>query len=58
MNDERLTKPGDPDPWPADFRAAELATLQASLDATPAQRLEWLEEALKLAWEAGALRRS
>lgn len=29
--------------------------LTASFAATPAQRLEWLEEALELAWAAGAL---
>lgn len=31
--------------------------LEASMAATPAQRLEWLEEALALAWASGALPR-
>lgn len=30
------------------------AELDDALRATPAQRLAWLEEALKLAWAAGA----
>ncbi len=30
--------------------------LEACLAATPAQRLEWLEEALEFAYRAGALR--
>ncbi len=32
-------------------------SLEASLAMTPLQRLEWLEEALELAWEAGAVGR-
>lgn len=30
--------------------------LQASLAATPTQRIAWLEEALRLAYESGALK--
>jgi len=41
--------------WPADFRAAEDHTLDASLAATPSQRLAWLEEALAFALRVGAL---
>ena len=40
----------------ADFRAAEEQALEASLAATPSQRLAWLEEALAFAWRVGALR--
>ena len=42
------------DPF-AGWDAQERATLEASLAATPAQRLERLEEVLKIAWGAGAL---
>ena len=31
--------------------------LRATLSATPAQRLAWLEEALELAYQSGALKR-
>ena len=39
----------------AGFAEGELATLRLSLAATPAQRLEWLEQVLELAWAAGAI---
>ena len=42
---------------PADFRAAEEHALDASLAATPSQRLAWLEEALAFAFRVGALPR-
>jgi hypothetical protein len=42
---------------PADFRAAEDHALDASLAATPSQRLAWLEEALAFAFRVGALPR-
>lgn len=42
-------------PWKAGWEDQEANALEASLAATPAQRLEWLEEALELAWAAGAL---
>lgn len=41
--------------WRGDFHAAEERTLEASLAATPSQRLEWLEEALAFAARVGAL---
>ena len=41
--------------WPADFRAAEDHALDASLAATPSQRLAWVEEALAFALRVGAL---
>lgn len=42
--------------WRADFRAAEEWTLEASLAATPSQRLAWLEQALAFAYKTGALK--
>jgi hypothetical protein len=47
--------PDDPS-WRADFRAAEERTLEASLAATPSQRLAWLEQALAFAYRVGALK--
>lgn len=46
-----------PAEWPADFRSAEDQSLEASLAATPSQRLAWLEEALAFALKVGALPR-
>lgn len=43
--------------WNSDFRAAEEQALEASLAATPSQRLAWLEDALAFAWKVGALQR-
>jgi hypothetical protein len=40
-----------------DFDAAAERTLEASLAATPAERLRWLEEALAFAMKMGALPR-
>jgi hypothetical protein len=40
--------------WSGDFRAAEERLLDASLAATPSQRLAWLEEALEFAAKTGA----
>ncbi len=57
MTDSRAANPTAAE-WPADFRAAEDQTLEASLAATPSQRLAWLEEALAFAWKVGALPRS
>ncbi|MFL6246374.1 MAG: hypothetical protein ACJ74H_10145 [Thermoanaerobaculia bacterium] len=44
--------------WAADFRAAEHHSLDASLAATPSQRLAWLEQALAFAYKTGALTRT
>jgi hypothetical protein len=41
--------------WRAGWEDQEGNTLEASMAATPLQRLEWLEEAIELAWETGAL---
>ncbi len=37
------------------FKETENQLLKRTLSATPAQRLAWLEEALELAYQAGAL---
>ena len=42
--------------YPATWDEVKEAELDDALRATPAQRLAWLEEALKLAWMAGATR--
>jgi len=47
--DERL--------WPVTWDEVKEAELDDALRATPAQRLAWLEEALRLAWKAGAIKR-
>jgi hypothetical protein len=53
---------GDPtrtsDPWDTTWEGARRHLLESTLAATPAERLAWLEEALELAREAGALRSS
>ena len=48
-------QPFDAKEWRGDFRAAEEHVLDASLAATPSQRLHWLEEALAFAGRVGAL---
>ena len=40
----------------ADWDAAQQDLLPATLAATPAQRLAWLEEALQIAYASGALK--
>lgn len=41
--------------WDASWAGMERAQFEAILSATPAQRLAWLEEALRLAHASGAL---
>jgi hypothetical protein len=41
---------------PADWNADDQNLLSATLSATPAQRLAWLEEALSVAYASGALK--
>ena len=41
--------------WDASWTGTERAQLEAALSATPAQRLAWLEEAMRLAHASGAL---
>lgn len=48
--------PGDDD-WHCDWEAARRRKLTLALVATPAERLQWLEEAIRLAWRTGALPR-
>jgi hypothetical protein len=43
--------------WEAGWESSRRAQLEAQAAATPAQRLAWLEEALRLALAAGALPR-
>jgi len=52
MADERTESGGD---WDATWEGAREQLLKATLAATPAQRLAWLEEMLELAHRAGAL---
>ena len=40
--------------YPVTWDEVEEAELDDALRATPAQRLAWLEEVMKLAWMAGA----
>ena len=40
--------------YPVTWEEVKDAELDDALRATPAQRLAWLEEAIKLAWTAGA----
>lgn len=52
-------KPTPPDErlHPATWDEVKEAELDDALRATPSQRLAWLEEALQLAWKAGAIKR-
>jgi len=43
------------DRWDATWEGARRQLLEATLAASPAQRLAWLEEMLELAYRAGAL---
>lgn len=40
----------------SDWTAADQSLLSATLSATPAQRIAWLEEALRIAYASGALK--
>ena len=42
--------------WVGTWAEVEQAQLESMLAATPAQRLAWLEEAMRLAYASGALR--
>jgi len=46
----------DKDFYPVTWDEVKEAEIDDALRATPAQRLAWLEEAMKLAWMAGATR--
>jgi hypothetical protein len=45
-------------PWPVSWEAARKAQLREWAKATPSQRLQWLEQALRLAAASGALERA
>ena len=47
--------PGQPREWDASWEGVERAQLETMLAATPAERLAWLEEAMRLAHASGAL---
>jgi hypothetical protein len=47
--------PGSSDRWDATWEGARARAVEAALDATPQQRLAWLEEVLELAYRSGAL---
>ena len=49
------TAPTRPRKWVGTWAEVEQAQLESMLRATPAQRLAWLEEAMRLAYAAGAL---
>ena len=54
-----MTPKADPSHGPLeqpDWDADDQSLLSATLLATPAQRLAWLEEALRLAYASGALK--
>ena len=53
-----MTEPTETsDSWNATWEGVRKQLLRSTLAATPAQRLAWLEEALELAYRAGALER-
>ena len=58
-NDPKAPVPPHPpdERWPVSWQASRDALLDDSLAATPAQRLQWLEEVLLMAYRAGALPR-
>jgi hypothetical protein len=43
--------------WHVDWEGHRRRQLTAAMDATPAQRLAWLEEMLRIAYRCGALPR-
>ena len=49
------TAPARTRKWVATWADVEQAQLETMLRATPAQRLAWLEEAMRLAYASGAL---
>jgi len=49
-------EPAPGDEWEAGWETHRQQQLTLGLEATPAQRLQWLEEMIVLAYRAGALR--
>lgn len=60
MTDPTLAPAGSPlDPWASStWEGHARWQLVRTLSATPLERLLWLEEAIQLAWDSGALRSS
>ncbi len=54
MADKRV--PSSEQGQPVNWQANDQSRLDATLAATPAQRLAWLEEALRVAYASGALK--
>ena len=54
-NAETNEMAGQDEPWVASWDAVRQAQLEAGLAATAEQRLDWLEEAMRLAEASGAL---
>ena len=54
MADEKATAADD---WQADWEATRRRQLVYALEATPAQRVRWLEEMIAIAHRCGALPR-
>lgn len=44
------------EPWHVDWQSHRQWQLTAAMNATPARRLAWLEEMLRLAYRSGALK--
>ena len=55
MSDTGGKDGGHREQWDASWEDVERAQLETMLAATPAQRLAWLEEAMRLAHASGAL---
>ena len=55
MSDAGSKDGGCREQWDASWEDVERAQLETMLAATPAQRLAWLEEAMRLARASGAL---
>jgi len=55
MSDARAHAAAEND-WQVDWESHRRHQLTAALRATPAQRLAWLEEMIRLAYRTGALR--
>jgi hypothetical protein len=54
MSDDKLDDKQN-DEWGVGWEAHRIHQLTLALQATPAQRLAWLEEVIALAYRAGAL---
>jgi hypothetical protein len=53
-----VTDPRDPDDWVADdWEAAQQRSFVRGLSVSPAERVAWLEEMIRVAWASGALPR-